>query len=108
MDSPVVPTRHFASRTLTEEPPVELGDATDIVRGTLMVTLLIASPMLLIGLVVGVAISILQAITQIQEQTLSMIPKIAAMMIATAVLLPWISVRLLEYSHSMFLFGRLP
>lgn len=87
---------------------MQLGDATDLVRGTLIITLLIASPMLVIGLVVGVSISILQAITQIQEQTLSMIPKIAAMMIAAALLLPWISVRLIEYSQSVFAFGRLP
>lgn len=85
-----------------------LGDATDLVRGTLIITLLIASPMLIIGLVVGVSISILQAVTQIQEQTLTMIPKIAAMMIAAAVLLPWISLRLIEYSQSIFAFGRLP
>ena len=87
---------------------MQLGDATDLVRGTLIITLLIASPMLVIGLVVGVSISILQAITQIQEQTLSMIPKIAAMMVAAALLLPWISVRLIEYSHAVFAFGRLP
>lgn len=87
---------------------MQLGDATDLVRGTLIITLLIASPMLVIGLVVGVSISVLQAITQIQEQTLSMIPKIAAMMVAAALLLPWISVRLIEYSQSIFAFGRLP
>lgn len=84
------------------------ADATDLVRGTLIITLLIASPMLVIGLVVGVSISILQAVTQIQEQTLSMIPKIAAMMVAAAFLLPWIGVRLIEYSHSVFAYGRLP
>ena len=85
-----------------------LGDATDLVRGTLVMTLLIASPMLIIGLVVGVTISVLQAITQIQEQTLSLIPKIAAMMVAAAVLLPWISLRLIEYSQAIFTYGRLP
>ena len=87
---------------------MQLGDATDLVRGTLIITLLIASPMLVIGLVVGVTISILQAITQIQEQTLSQIPKMAAMMVAAALLLPWISVRLIEYSQTIFAFGRLP
>ena len=75
---------------------------------TLVITLLIASPMLLIGLVVGVFISILQAITQIQEQTLTLIPKIAAMVIAAAVLLPWIATRLMEYSTSVFTTGFTP
>ena len=87
---------------------MNLGEATDLVRGTLIITLLIASPMLIIGLIVGVSVSILQAITQIQEQTLSLIPKIAAMMIAAAVLLPWISLRLVEYAQSIFAYGRLP
>lgn len=73
-----------------------------MVRDTLFVTLLIAAPMLLIGLVVGVFVSILQAVTQIQEQTLTLIPKIAAMMIAAALLLPWIGVRLMEYSTRVF------
>ena len=87
---------------------MNLGEATDLVRGTLIITLMIASPMLIIGLVVGVSISVLQAITQIQEQTLSLIPKIAAMMVAAALLLPWITLRLVEYSQSVFAHGRLP
>ena len=82
---------------------MDLDTATGMVRQALFVTLLIASPMLIIGLVVGVLISILQAITQIQEQTLSLIPKIAAMMIAAALLLPWIGIKLMDYSSSVFL-----
>ena len=85
-----------------------LDIATDLVRHTLVITLLIASPMLIIGLVVGVAISILQAVTQIQEQTLTLIPKITAMVIAAAVLLPWIATRLIEYSASVFTTGMTP
>lgn len=85
-----------------------LDSATDLVRHTLVITLLIASPMLLIGLVVGVFISILQAITQIQEQTLTLIPKITAMFVAAAVLLPWIATRLMEYTVSVFSTGMTP
>ncbi len=85
-----------------------LDTATDLVRHTLIMTLLIASPMLIIGLVVGVAVSILQAITQIQEQTLTLIPKITAMVIAAAVLLPWIATRLMEYSAAIFTTGGTP
>jgi flagellar biosynthesis protein FliQ len=87
---------------------VTLESATDLVRHTLVITLLIASPMLLIGLVVGVAISILQAITQIQEQTLTLIPKITAMVLAAAMLLPWIATRLMEYTTSVFSTGVTP
>ena len=82
---------------------MDLDSATALVRQALFVTLLIASPMLIIGLVVGVLISILQAVTQIQEQTLTLIPKIAAMMIAAALLLPWIGIKLMDYSAGAFL-----
>jgi flagellar biosynthesis protein FliQ len=87
---------------------MSLDDATDLVRQSLILTLLIASPMLLVGLVVGLTISIVQAVTQIQEQTLTFIPKITAMIIAAALLMPWISVRLVEYAQSMFANGQMP
>ena len=57
--------------------------------------------MLLIGLVVGILISLLQAVTQIQEQTLTFIPKIAAMVGAAIILMPWIGQRLTEYTQLM-------
>ncbi len=64
--------------------------------------------LLLIGLVVGILVSLLQAVTQIQEQTLTFIPKIAAMFAAAIMLMPWISQRLLEYAHVMFSTGLHP
>ena len=76
-------------------------DATDMVRQTLVLAMMIASPMLLVGLAVGLIISLLQAITQIQEQSLAFIPKTAAMIVAAIVLMPWISHRLLEYTAQM-------
>jgi flagellar biosynthesis protein FliQ len=87
---------------------VNIDDATTLVRQTMIVTLLIASPMLLIGLVVGVLVSVLQAVTQIQEQTLTLIPKITAMMVAAAVLLPWIGMRLMDYTAAVFSTGHMP
>ena len=70
--------------------------------------LLVSAPMLLIGLIVGILVSLLQAVTQIQEQTLTFVPKIAAMVVAAILLMPWIGNRLLEYSAAMFLAGQLP
>jgi flagellar biosynthetic protein FliQ len=70
--------------------------------------LLVAAPMLLIGLVVGIVVSLFQAVTQIQEQTLSFIPKIVAMVCAAIVLLPWMTHRLMEYSAAIFSNGPLP
>ena len=80
----------------------QLPDATDLVRETLVLALLISAPMLLIGMAVGIVISLFQAVTQIQEQTLTFVPKIAAMIVAAILLLPWISTRLLEYAARIF------
>ena len=88
--------------------PVNVEQATDLIRQTLLLTLTVSAPMLLIGLVVGILVSLLQAVTQIQEQTLTFIPKIAAMFAAAIMLMPWISQRLLEYAHVMFSTGLHP
>jgi flagellar biosynthetic protein FliQ len=85
-----------------------LDSATELVRQTLILALLVSAPMLLIGLVVGIVVSLVQAVTQIQEQTLTFVPKIAAMVAAAIFLMPWIGTRLLEYSAAMFLSGQLP
>jgi flagellar biosynthetic protein FliQ len=63
--------------------------AVELGRQALMVAFLVAAPMLVTGLVVGVIISILQAATQVQELTLSFIPKILCMMAALFLFLPW-------------------
>jgi flagellar biosynthetic protein FliQ len=82
--------------------------ATELIRHTLIMALIVSAPMLIIGLVVGVIVSLLQAVTQIQEQTLTFIPKIAAMFAAAILLLPWIGHRLIEYTSAMILTGQLP
>lgn len=82
--------------------------ASEFVRHSLVLTLMIAAPMLLVGLVVGVIVSLVQAVTQIQEQTLTFVPKITAMFIAAILLMPWIEQRLLEYAATVFSTGQLP
>lgn len=82
--------------------------ATDIVRHMLMLALIVAMPMLLIGLVVGLLISLMQALTQINEQTLTFIPKILAMVGSMILLMPWIGQRLVDYAHAMFSSGLNP
>ena len=85
-----------------------IDEATEIVRHTLVLALIVSAPMLLIGLVVGIAVSLFQAVTQIQEQTLTFIPKIVSMIAAAILLLPWIGERLLDYSAVMFGGGAMP
>jgi flagellar biosynthesis protein FliQ len=87
---------------------MDLDQATELIRHTLLLALIVSAPMLLIGLLVGIVVSLLQAVTQIQEQTLTFVPKIAAMVAAAILLMPWIGHRLLEYSAAMFLNGQAP
>jgi flagellar biosynthesis protein FliQ len=82
---------------------MDLPHATDLIQHSLILALLISGPMLIIGLVVGVLISLFQAVTQIQEQTLTFIPKITSMVLAAVVLMPWIGHRLLEYTSHMLM-----
>lgn len=62
----------------------------------------VAGPILLVGLVIGLAVSIFQAVTQIQEQTLSFIPKIVGMAVLIALLGPWMLNLLLSYMTNLY------
>jgi flagellar biosynthetic protein FliQ len=85
---------------------VTIGFAVQLLRGGVLQTLLIAAPLLLIGMVVGLIISIFQATTSIQEQTLSFVPKIAAILGALILLGPWIMASMMQFT--VRLFGRIP
>lgn len=74
----------------------------ELVRQALIIVLKIAAPILLAGIVVGLGISLLQSVTSIQDQTLSFVPKIIVMVVAAAVLIPWIAQRLVEYATELF------
>lgn len=77
-------------------------DALDLARSALMISLQIATPILVSGLLIGLVVSIAQAVTQIQEQTLSFVPKIAVMILVTIMLLGWISTQMVEFAQRMF------
>ena len=66
-----------------------------------MLSLLVSAPMLLLGLIVGLAISILQAVTQVHEMTLTFIPKILAVAVALLLFLPWIITQLVDFTTRM-------
>ena len=81
---------------------IDVDRATDLVRTTLILALIVSAPMLAIGLVVGIVVSLFQAITQIQEQTLTFVPKIVSMIAAAIMLFPWMGHHLVEYAARMF------
>ena len=62
----------------------------------------IAGPLLLVALVIGLIVSVFQAVTQIQEQSLSLIPKIAGVAVVVVVLGPWMLGQLVAYTTSLY------
>lgn len=74
----------------------------DMARDAMMTILKVSAPVLLIGLIVGLAVSIFQATTQIQEQSLHFVPKIVAMLVALLLLGSWMLTVLKEFTLRMF------
>lgn len=80
------------------------GDmAIQLGREALTMVMLVSAPMLGLGLIVGILVSIFQATTQIQEQTLSFIPKIIAIFFAILVFGPWILTMMVDYTRQIFI-----
>ncbi len=77
-------------------------EAVDVARDALWQALIIAVPILGAGLLIGLMVSLFQAVTQIQEQTLTFVPKIIVMILVAIVLLGWIAARMTEFATEMF------
>ena len=69
-------------------------EVLDVARDAIYTLIIVASPVMLVGLAVGVAISLLQALTQIQEMTLAFVPKILAIFISLLIALPFMAEKL--------------
>lgn len=81
---------------MTQEMIVAIG------REALTLTLMVSGPMLAFGLVIGVTISIFQAVTQINEMTLTFVPKIIAVATALLLFLPWMINMITDFTHRMY------
>jgi len=81
---------------MTQDFAIQLG------REALYMVMLVSAPMLGLGLIVGVVVSVFQATTQIQEQTLAFVPKILATFVAILVFGPWILGMMVDYAREMF------
>ena len=82
------------------------GAVVDITMRTLELALKLALPLLLSALIVGLVVSVFQAVTQIQEMTLSFIPKILAMVVVIVVAGPWMLGQLTSYTRELY--GSIP
>jgi len=78
----------------------------DLARNAMLMALALAGPMLLAALIVGLLVSVLQAVTQIQEQTLAFVPKLAVVALVFLLGLPWMISMAVKYTSELF--HRLP
>ncbi len=81
---------------------MSIGAAVSLLRGGVLQTLMIAAPILLVGMLVGLIVAILQATTSIQEQTLTFVPKIVAILGALFLLGPWIVTSMVQFTIRLF------
>jgi flagellar biosynthetic protein FliQ len=78
------------------------GMVMDLARNALTITLQLAAPILVFSLVSGLVVSVFQAVTQINEMTLSFVPKIAAVIVAAIIFGPWMLNSLVTYMTNLF------
>jgi flagellar biosynthesis protein FliQ len=76
--------------------------ATDLIRESLTLMLTLSAPILGAALIIGLVISVFQAVTQIQEQTLSFVPKILGMAVVAILVTPWVTTSIMEFARRMF------
>jgi len=81
---------------------MSIGDVVSLMNGGIIELLLLCAPVLIIGTIVGLIVSILQATTQIQDQTISFVPKIVAIMTALIIFGPWMFTILRTYTIGIF------
>jgi flagellar biosynthesis protein FliQ len=81
---------------------VSIGEVTMLLRGGIQQVLIVAAPLLLSALLVGLVVAILQATTSIQEQTLTFVPKILTILFVLAFLGGWMFSSLREYTIELF------
>lgn len=78
----------------------------ELARNAMLLALALAGPMLAVALLVGLLVSIVQAVTQIQEQTLTFVPKLIAVAMVLLIGLPWMTSMTVKYTTELF--RRLP
>lgn len=81
---------------------MESVELLDLAREGIWVLLLVSAPMMLTALFVGLGVSLVQALTQIQETTLTFVPKMVAMLLVMIFALPFMLQSLEEYGHKLF------
>ena len=81
---------------------MDASSALDLCRSTLLTAVVIAAPMLLVGMAAGLGVGLIQALTQIQDQTVAFVPKLLAMAAVLIACLPWLMTRILDFTRIIF------
>ncbi|MFK7740452.1 MAG: flagellar biosynthesis protein FliQ [Planctomycetota bacterium] len=74
----------------------------DLAKSTLLTALMICAPALVVGMCVGLMVSLFQTVTSLQEQTLTIVPKMLAVVATIVLLMPWILGTLYDYTVTLF------
>lgn len=80
---------------------MEIVDVLEIGREAIYVLIIIAAPAMLVSLLVGLLVSLFQALTQIQEMTLTFVPKVLVMLITLVICMPFMLNTLIEFTHKL-------
>ena len=83
-------------------PSMDAQTAIDLYAGAIWMALMISSPILIAGTVIGLAVGLLQALTQIQEQTIAIVLKIMVMVLVIAYTMPWMAEIMIEHGIAVF------
>ena len=81
---------------------MDAATAGDLCRESLMSAVIIAAPVLLVGMAAGLLVGLMQALTQVQDQTVAFVPKILAMAAVLVACLPWLLTRMVDFTRVVF------
>ena len=81
---------------------MNVDQAIDVVKNLMMLCLKMSLPLLLSAMIIGLLVSFFQAITSLQEQTLTFVPKAMFMVVIFVILFPWLTNNMLDYTTEMF------
>ena len=81
---------------------MDAATAIDLCRETLVSAVIIAAPVLLVGMAAGLLVGLMQALTQVQDQTVAFVPKILAMAAVLVICLPWLLTRMVDFTRVVF------
>ena len=87
---------------------MDINAVTDLCQSALTSGIVLAAPLLLVALLAGGVMGLLQAVTQIQDQTVALVPKLFAMSIALIVCMPWLLSRMVEFTREVFQNAAMP